>query len=197
MRIISLLILSLCFQQISYAQAWELKKDSDSIEVFTRSVSKSPVKEYKAVAKIAAGADEIIAMLRNVPAYPEWIEDVDFTKTISSTENKMSFYYQMSLPWPARDRDLCLDMEITRDDETITVNLTSNPDLVPVNDDFIRIILVEGQWVIKAIDENNSIVEQQFLADPEGSLPKWIVNIFVVDSPYQTMQNMRAYLVAN
>ena len=197
MRIFSLLLILFTSQQVSYAQAWELKKDSDSIEVFTRSVSKSPVKEYKAVAAVAAGAEDILAMLRNVPAYPEWIEDVVYTKTISSSENQMSFYYQMDLPWPAKNRDLCLDMHITRVDEKIAVNLTSNPDLVPVDEDFIRIIVIEGQWVITAIDEHNSLVEQQFLADPEGSLPKWIVNMFVVDSPYQTMKNMRTYLDAN
>jgi hypothetical protein len=197
MRFLWLLIFLYTCHQVSYAQAWELKKDSDSIEVFTRSVSKSPVKEYKAVAEVAASAEEILAVLRDVPAYTQWIEDVVYTKTISSAENKMSFYYQMSLPWPAKDRDLCLDMEITRLNETITVSLTSNPDLLPVDEDFIRIITIEGQWVITAIDESNSLVEQQFLADPEGSLPKWIVNMFVVDSPYQTMKNMRDYLVAN
>ena len=197
MRIFLIILLFCTLQQRSYAQAWELKKDSDSIKVFTRSVSKSPVKEYKAVAKVGANAEDILAMLRNVPAYTEWIEDVVYTKTVSSSEDQMSFYYQMSLPWPAKDRDLCLDMQITRVDEAITVNLTSNPDLVPIDDDFVRILLVEGQWVIRAIDDENSLVEQQFLADPEGSLPKWIINMFVVDSPYQTMKNMRAYLVSN
>ena len=197
MRYFLLLTILFITAEASLAQAWELKKDTDSIRVFTRSVTKSPVKEYKAIASVAASADKVVAILKNVKAYPEWIDDVEYTETFAGTENQLSFYYQMDLPWPAKNRDLCLDMAITSSDKTITVNLSSNPDLVPVNDDFVRIILVEGQWVITAIDEHNSLVEQQFLADPEGSLPKWVVNMFLVDSPYQTMKNLRAYVKSN
>lgn len=194
MRIFLLAALVFSLGHNSHAQAWELKKDTDSIKVFTREVNRSSIKEFKAIGNVAANSETILSILKDVPSYTQWIEDVKYTNTVSSSENHLSFYYQMNLPWPAKDRDLCLDMEITRLDKSITVMLTSNPDLVPMDKDFIRILLVEGQWVITALDEQNSEVEHQFLADPEGSLPAWIVNLFAVDSPHQTMKNLREYV---
>lgn len=178
----------------AHAQAWELKKSADSIDVYTRTVNESPIKEFRAVGMVAASSSEILSILKDVASYPKWIEDVAYSETLESTKDSLSFYYQMNLPWPIKDRDLCLEMKIFREENVTTVKLTSNPGLVPPNDDFIRMLTVEGQWVITAIDEENSQVQHQFLADPEGSLPAWVVNLFAVDGPHQTMLNLREFV---
>ena len=191
MRYFFLLVFIIYFEQPIRAQAWELKKKADSIEVYTRTVSNSPVKEFKAIGIIEAQPEHILEVLKDVPSYPEWIEDVTFSETVLSNGDSLSFYYQMNLPWPVKDRDMALDMSIARDENEIAVRLTSNPDLVPVNDDFIRMYQVEGEWLITRIDEQFCEVQHRFLADPEGSLPAWVVNLFIVDGPYSSMKNLR------
>jgi hypothetical protein len=196
MRYFLLLILIILYFQNTYAQAWELKKSSDSIEVYTRTVNNSPIKEFKAVGTIAAGCADILGILKDVPSYSQWIEDVNYSETISSSEDSLSFYYQMDLPWPVKDRDMALDMRIQNTAKEVTVSLTSNPGLVPVSKDYIRMTQVEGEWIITTLNDSTSYVQHRFLADPEGSLPAWVVNLFIVDGPFQTMKNLREFVKA-
>ena len=58
-------------------------------------------------------------------------------------------------------------------------------------------MLVQGKWEVETVDDKNVLVSYQFLADPEGSLPSWIINMFLVDDPFKTMQNLREYVKAN
>lgn len=194
MRYLILLLLLLSTAKTTYSQAWELKKKSDSIEVYTRTVSSSPVKEFKAVGIIEAKKEEILAVLKDVPAYPKWIEDVIYSETVSSAGDSLSFYYQMDLPWPIKDRDMALDMKIEQTAQEIAVRLTSNVDLVPVHEDYIRMVQVEGEWIITSLDDQFCQVQHRFLADPEGSLPAWVVNLFIVDGPYTSMKNLKEFV---
>ena len=188
----SLVILLIPFT--SLAQAWELKKEADSIQVYTRSVSNSPIKEFKAVAQINASSEKILAVLKDVPSYPQWIEDVNYTKILNSAEDQLSFYYQMDLPWPMKDRDLALHMQISTSPGEISVNLSSAAKEVPLDQDYIRMYTVEGEWIITRVDDNTSDVVHRFLADPEGSLPAWVVNLFIVDGPFKSMKNLRQFV---
>lgn len=63
------------------------------------------------------------------------------------------------------------------------------------DDGFIRIKEIRGQWLIKFIDNENCKVTYQFMADPEGFLPGWVVNLFVVDGPYKTLKNLQKYSI--
>ena len=189
-------ILFISYNQ-AFTQAWELKKEGDSIKVYTRVVPNSPIKEFKASGTMKAKPEAIYAVLRDVPSYPKWIEDVKHAIKISEYDSGMTFYYQLALPWPLKDRDMALEMKITSSENTILFALESNPELVAVDEDFIRMVTVTGEWSIQQLDDEFCLVEHRFLADPEGSLPSWVVNMFIVDGPYQTMANLSEYLQKN
>ena len=189
-------ILFISYNQ-AFTQAWELKKEGDSIKVYTRVVPNSPIKEFKASGTMKAKPEAIYAVLRDVPSYPKWIEDVKHAIKISEYDSGMTFYYQLALPWPLNDRDMALEMKITSSENTILFALESNPELVAVDEDFIRMVTVTGEWSIQQLDDEFCLVEHRFLADPEGSLPSWVVNMFIVDGPYQTMANLSEYLQKN
>ena len=71
--------------------------------------------------------------------------------------------------------------------------LKSHPSY-PVTDDVVRIEQLEGYWEI--LDLNNGYIRliQQCLANPGGSLPAWLVNSSVVDSPFFSMKAIKKYL---
>ena len=89
---------------------------------------------------------------------------------------------------------MALDMAIEYRDQEIIVKLTSNPGLVPVSNDFIRMTQVEGEWIITSVNDSTCNVQHRFLADPAGSLPGWVVNLFAVDGPFQSMKNLREFV---
>ena len=188
------LVLALPLLPARQAGGWELQKEAAGIKVYTREAEHSNIKEFKASSRINASLPVIFNILRAVDKYPRWIEDVQFAEIVNQGEQLLEFYYQLKLPWPMKNRDIAMVMQVTRHgDESATLTLTSKPDLVPEKDGFIRMREVAGKWHLQAVDANRCEVTYQFLADPEGLLPAWVVNIFIVDGPFKTLQNLNSY----
>ena len=64
----------------------------------------------------------------------------------------------------------------------------------PEDDDVVRIQQLEGFWEITDLKNGYIRLVQQCLADPGGSLPAWLVNSSVVDSPFFSMNAIKNYL---
>jgi hypothetical protein len=190
--LISLFLLS--FTPNSQENEWELKKEADGIRVYTRDVKGSNIKEFKASSKLTSSQETILNILFDIPNYPKWIEDVEDARILSKNEKEMNFYYQLNLPWPLKDRDIAMSMKISpQEDASVLLDLLGRDDLIEEGDDFIRMNNVVGKWLIRPIDDKNCEVTYQFLADPEGSLPAWVINLFIVDGPHQTLLNLEEY----
>ena len=173
---------------------WELKKDEDGIKVYTRGVEDSNIKEFKSSTNINASSDILYNIILDVENYPKWIEDIDYAQKLYHKDDQIGMYYRLSLPWPIKDRDLAMVSNITRNaDSSILFELGGKTDLITLNNEFIRITNIHGSWLIKPLDKNRCEVNYRFLADPEGSLPAWVVNLFIVDGPFKTMQNLEQY----
>ena len=190
--IIAILLLS--FAPVDQEKDWKLKKEADGISVYTRDVEGSNIKEFKATAYIASSQKTALDILFDIPNYPRWIEDVKYSEVLNETEGGRSFYYQLDLPWPVKDRDIAMTMKISpQEDKSVLLELTGRDDLIVENDDFIRMNNVLGQWLVSPVDDENCVVTYRFIADPEGYLPAWVINIFIVDGPYRTLLNMEEY----
>ena len=179
---------------VSQDTEWELKKESDGITVYTRSIENTNIKEFKASTKLNSSSETIFRIILDVENYPKWIEDIDSAELLYLQENEIGMYYQLGLPWPIKDRDVTLVSKYkTLPDSSILFQLSNNSDLKEEDAGFIRIKEIKGQWLIKPIDKENCEVTYQFLADPEGFLPAWVVNVFIVDGPFKTLQNLDKY----
>ena len=171
---------------------WELKKDEDGITVYTRSVENSNINEFKASTKISTSVETIFNIILDVKNYPDWIEDVNYAEKIYQHDSQIGMYYQLAMPWPVKDRDITLVSKFKKlADNSTHFQLSYSSELKDENDDFIRITEINGEWLITPINEGNCEVSYRFLADPRGSLPAWVVNIFIVDGPFKTLQNLR------
>ena len=114
---ISTLLLKLIYLPfISLAQEndWQLKKDSEGILIYTRTVENSGINEFKAYAKISSSSETIFDIILDVKNYPMWIEDVDSAKKIYHRKNQIGMYYQVTMPWPIKDRDITLVSKIQK-----------------------------------------------------------------------------------
>jgi ribosome-associated toxin RatA of RatAB toxin-antitoxin module len=179
---------------LSQAYVWQLEKDVDGIKVFTRNVDGYQIKEFKATTKIDAPLATVFDILLDVNNYPGWIEDVIYAEKIFQDKYETGMYYQLKLPWPIKNRDLSLVSRYKQlPDKSIHFELSNLPEVVEEKDGFMRMHKVAGQWHIAAIDDHTTVATYQFLADPEGFLPGWVVNMFIIDGPFKTLQNLKEY----
>ena len=80
-----------------------------------------------------------------------------------------------------------------KNDNALVIESIAFPDFIPESDTAVRILEAKSIWKFTPFGDNNLAVQSIFYADPRG-FPPFLVNLFVTDSPLQTMTNLREYV---
>jgi hypothetical protein len=190
--ILSVMILALSCSVI--AQSWNFIKEKDGVKLYTQKETGKSLKSYKGVADIKAPADKVFAMIEDVNHTEWWDKNLNQIRVMLYEKNKRARYYLIyNLPWPVTDRDLCVDVKVTIDPVTGESKLTASPlpGLVPARADMIRITEYRQTWTVRPAGKNQAHVELEGFVDPAGSIPDWICNMIIVDSPLKAMSEIR------
>jgi len=176
-----------------HAQEWKLAKIVDSIQVYTRSVEGTSVKSYKALASINAPIDAVSFLFTDLDSYKEMMKDMGELELLQNTNNgKYVFYSKMGMPWPVKDRDVVTETIIEKgSDGIITIKTNTLENWVEPKDGFVRIV---NYWeVLTLTPDGKEKVEIHIegLFDMGGSLPPWIINMFLVDGTIDIIKNIR------
>ena len=175
---------------------WKLEKNKDGIKVYTRSTEGSDILEFKALCEVDATRKRVAEVVARITDYPNWFPDCEnaqVLKSISSTKRKI--YYEIDLPWPASNRDVIMILRVDVDNanKTTTIFFDHTSTGKAEKDGVVRMPNAKGFWKLKTVDDKTK-VQYQFLADPGGSLPTWIINMFIVDGPYDTFVALKEKL---
>lgn len=179
----------------AFDSQWELEKEKKGVKVYTREKADSPLKEFKGIITISTTPHILMATLRDVANYQQWMPDVEKTKLITQTDNSQLHYLQSDLPWPVVDRDGAYSFKYTLEKNgAVRVDVAAEPTAVEPEKGYIRIPYVSGYWLFQPATKTTTEVTYQMHADPGGSIPKWLINSSVVDTPYQTLLNLKAHV---
>ena len=177
------------FKQEIQKEEWHLKKYEKGISVYTRHAEHSRLKELKSDFQIKTSLSSIVALLNDFESYPEWVyrcEKSYLAKKISNLE--FIQYQSVKAPWPVENRDIVIHKKITQDPVTkvIIQRINGMPDYLPKVEGHIRVKLFKALWIITPLKNGMVNLEYQLLVDPSGSIPTWMVNLAVVDGPYDS-----------
>lgn len=177
---------------------WKLKKDKEGIAVYTRSVEASDVAEFKAVMSVeGTNLQQVLEVLTNVDGYKELFPDCSEARLLEREGRyNIVHYSRTKAPFPVDDRDGIYQLRttISANNTKAVLALSVLPDRLPRTDGVVRIPAGSGKWEVEQIGRNVKIL-YQFHADPGGSVPTWLVNSAIVDTPYNTMVNLRRMLL--
>lgn len=179
------------------AQSWSLAKDKNAVKVYTRKIEGWGIKEYKAVFSVKASLNKVVRVLKDVPGRYNWLHNTVEIREIARTSDAVSFYNLVDAPWPVSDRDNITTFSFVQLNPTqvrVNMKLLKTHAKAPVYDGIVRIQKMKGYWLLT--DKGNGIVEvlQQCVAEPGGSIPDWLANSAVVDTPYQSMYKLKKYI---
>lgn len=184
------------FTQTATAKsAWELEKVEEDyqLKIYTREVGNSDLKEFKGEMFVDAKLSTIVALLNDDKAAPEWMNKCENFEVLERLEdNHLIIYFVNGAPWPVSDRDAVISSKLTQDPESLAVRIDVKAltGYLPKNDDYVRIPRMIGFWEFIPQASGKVLVRYQVHAEPGGSLPAWLANSVVVDTPYNTMTNM-------
>jgi ribosome-associated toxin RatA of RatAB toxin-antitoxin module len=177
---------------------WELIRSSSNINVYSRSVENESYKELRAVTAFNAPLSNVVAMIKDVEYYPQWVyrcSEARIFRTVSETE--FYYYHVTSLPWPFKDRDLVVHVILiyNKTDGSVTAELNSTPGFIPENTDYVRVKVFKASWRINPLEGNQARVMHDIFVDAGVGLPGWIVNRASHEGPYQTIKKMREFSI--
>lgn len=186
----------------AYSEAftpWELEEEEESIQlqIFTREVEGSDLKEFKGEMLVDQKLSTIAALLLDTQAATQWVYQCETFETVEAFDEKSSnIYLTYSVPWPVSDRDLAMSSLMTQDPSTLAlrVDINSISDYLPESDDYVRIPRMNGHWAVIPQTQGNIMIRYQVHIDPGGIIPSWLSNSAVVDTPYHTLKDMHEML---
>ena len=187
--------LLLAFATDSMAQStWNLKKDQNGILIYSRSLKDSKFNELKAVFDLPGTFDQLSSILNDVSNYKTWVYGTAASNLIerkSSTE--IVYYSQISVPWPASNRDFYSDTRIWVDSATHQMHLSSrNIDTFPHSKaHFVRIPFLRSEWLITASSTTSLHIDYTLSWDPGGNIPAFIANTFSTSGPLQSFTQLK------
>jgi hypothetical protein len=176
---------------------WELKKNENGIEVFTRKAAKGNIKELRVVCELDATKVQLINMLEDIGDYNSWVysnKKSTVLKTI--TPQNIIYYTESHLPWPIKDRDLIIELNITPTPDVLNIVAKSLPAYLPQNNNYIRVPYSLAQWKVTQAPNNQLKVDYTFSVDPGGNIPSWLVNATLTIGPYNSFLKLKEILKA-
>lgn len=172
---------------------WELKKEEDGIKVYLREVEGSKIQEYKAEAILKGKVSSYIAVMKDVNSYPELYEHTKEVKLINENDTFHVHYIATKTPWPVKDRDAVYSSTYSQHYNTklVRIDMKIEEGYMEPNDDYVRMEKATGYWLFYQIEPNKVEVTYQMHAEPGGSIPDWLINMFLVDTPIEDMKKLQ------
>jgi START domain len=176
---------------------WKLSKEKDGIKVYESPVKNSNYKSIKVECTFEGTYDKLLLILNNVDHFKDWVYN-NKTGYVLKQDNPYDYYYytETYLPWPATNRDAVEHLKIKRDslNRFLKINADSDPGYIPEKSGKIRVPHSAISWYVTAPATNTINIEYIFEADPGGSLPAWLVNMFADKGPVESFKKLAELL---
>ena len=200
-KTVSLFLFSLLFITLSSFQNtynWQLKKIENGITIYTRTPENSKYKELKAVYQIKTSLSSIIALLNDFESFPKWVYRCEKSMALKKdSDNHIIRYQTVVAPWPVDNRDMILEVNSFQDKKTKIVyqKVNSIPDYIPLVKGHVRVREFRALWTLIPLKNGFVEVNYELLVNPGGNIPAWLVNLALVDGPFDTSVKMREMLM--
>ncbi len=176
------------------ASSWHLESSSEGISIFSAAVPGVGIVPFKAVMTIPGTIEEVSMVLEDIPRRKEWIKNLGRSVLLERTNDyDQTEYLRVNVPWPGRDRSALIRVRISVSEDlakaTIAgVSVDSHPaDTLPV---LVRSKVYASTFQMTQVGNQVEIVTLIFV-DPQGSIPKWIVNFFTRRVAHATLSGLR------
>jgi len=186
-----LMILSISAQANDH---WELIKEDQGIRVYSKSDAPKDFIEIKAISHINSSLAPFVALMNDVDNFKNWMHATREATLINRKGPYHYTYYMLSdLPWPARDRDVILNLRIQKNEKTQAIYTRSRnvQGMIHHKEGIHRIQSVETSWHFIPEKDGRIRIVFQTRVKPNVQLPDWLAEKVYHIGPYNTILNMK------
>jgi START domain len=195
---LAVLILFSTFASAAIGQYnWKLSKDEDGIKVYQSEVKYSKFKSIKVECTLEGTYDKLMAILNDVPSRKKWVynnKNSSILKRVSASE--FYYYSEIHLLWPMTNRDVVAHLKMNKDslNRFLEISEESVPGYAPEKNGMVRVQRSDISWYVTMPSAKTISIVYIFDAEPGGSLPAWVVNMFTDKGPYESFKKLSELL---
>lgn len=181
-------------RQSSLTTGWKEVSCKREIRCFKKDVDGSPIVAFRGEGVIDAPIATVASVVLDHERGPEWIDSLVEARLIRMT-GPLTFieWNHVGMPPLITDRDFLNAGRVVADGKLGLIDIL----IVPVEDAAMPVGKkvrgeLRGHWNLKSIENGTktyAITDMQ--ADPKGSLPKWLVNLFQNGWAQDTLDSLR------
>jgi len=177
-------------------ETWDLTRVEEGIKVYTKKEENKKFKSFKANTVINGSIHNFISVLNNIEIFPKWGYNIKSAELLERSGDTLQVYYSIAkAPFPYKNRD---GIYLNRfrwfsEIKTLMVDIEVLDDYLPIDEKYVR-VKGYGYWEIKELSNNNINVTFSMQIDPGGSIPSWLANMFVDDTPFKTLLSLKKLL---
>ncbi len=192
-------LLSFLFINLSFAQnTWQLEKNKEGIKIWNRKSDGSILKEFKVSMILNTTPETIVTFLKKTTQYDQWMYKVNKGSVkVIKRNNENDYYTYMTISAPfIKTREAITHMTFQPADNNgvILITLEGTPNLLPKNDNFVRINKMQAYFKIIPLSNGKVELVHQALSSPGGNIPDALLNMSSVDCPYSMFTKIRELL---
>jgi len=179
-----------------HASEWRTVLDtSDGIQIFKKEATDSGLIEFRGVGVVEAPLPVVATVIFDTDRRLQWIKGLVESK-ILRWEGRDHFieYDHIDMPTFFTDRDFVSKVRIRSDQSRREVVFQFHPadDPSAPRTDYLRGEVSNMTFALRSVDhDTRTRVDAEFLCDPKGWIPAWLVNFFLKDWPKTTFRNLR------
>ena len=176
---------------------WALKQDKDGVKIYTENVPDSKIKALKVECEFDATPSAVTAAVMDIKNSTKWVYSTETAYVVKRASPSDVYYYTLiKMPMTVSDRDYVGHLVVHQDPKTkvVTIDGSCVAGFVPKKDKAIRILNSPAKWVLTPEGTNRVKVVYTLHADPGGSIPAALVNMFATKAPSETFQKLKAEL---
>jgi hypothetical protein len=184
---------------LSAQQIWTLQKEKDGIKIYNRHSSTSSFNDVRVEVDLPGNIDQLAAILLDVNKYTEWAYATRKSELIRQLgPNKLIYYSEIEVPWPATDRYFYAGFELKKDPAGRSMQVVSSNISYegPAPKDMVKVPYSKGNWNVIQVSKKYMHVEYILELNPGGSLPAWVLNLFSSKGPLETFENIKKKMTA-
>ena len=177
---------------------WKQEKDENGIKVFSSDLSKASYKAVKVECTLKGTYNKLISIISNVSHNNEWVYNSKSNYVLKKNNSHDFIYYtETRFPWPMSNRDVVIHLRIQTDSlpKFLIISGTGEPNFIPEILSKVRVSHYLANWKVTMPTPQTIRISYVLEADPGGSIPFWLANIFIDKGPYETFKKLSEILV--
>ena len=199
-RIIIIISLLVFQNTVLFSQeGWALTKDSEEIKVYTKAEEGYAFKTFKGTTVINASIHDFVYTLLDLNKYPDWGHNVKSARKLDRKGDTLQVYYSIAkAPFPYKNRDGIYRNRFDWNPEKniLLVSIEVLDDYIEEDEKYIR-VKGNGYWKAEVLSNNKLNVTFLMQVDPGGTVPSWLANMFVEDTPFNTLAGLKIVVEEN